>query len=243
MAIVRATVVLNKKSGIRKDASRNVWHFSSLDTNTSTLSAIGEKLGAFYAGLAAILAPSVAAGATDHRVELAEVGFSSVSPVLWTQQFGTTAVTTTGTPMANEVAIALSFRGPIAGIPEESGLTRPRSRRRGRIFLGPIKASGVVSAVTPAFEPQVDAGTRELILDGYDTMQAAILAATPGSEVKHGVLSRVSGTLSIVEQVSVDDEFDVIRRRGQKPGFRMSRTVTPLTNPGARAGTDVALAS
>lgn len=240
MAIIRATAVINKRSGKPEDASRNVWHFSADGTDATTLSKIGEGLAAFYDGCKTILSPAIAATVDAHRVELAEVGFGSVSPLLATRPFTIGIVATGNVPLPNEAACALSFRASIVGIPEEEGLQRPRSRRRGRIFLGPLNGTSVEAQAT-TWEPQVTTVARETILDSYDNAHNVWIV--PATNIRHGVLSRVDGNLRIVEQVSVDDEFDTIRRRGQKPGVRMARSVTPGSNVSARSGVDVVLAS
>lgn len=239
MAIIRATVVLNKKSGIPADASRNVWHFSADDTDATTLAQIADGLEDFYNAIATKLGNSVATTAGAHRVELAEVGFDSVSPILATVAFATPLVPSTSFQLPNEVAICLSFRAAIDGVPEEEGLTRPRSRRRGRVFLGPLHSSVVFSEATTQ-DPVVDVSVRELILDAYDTAHDQWDFGT--LNIRHTVFSRTDGNNRIVEQVSVDNEFDTQRRRGQKPTLRMSRSVGATAVLG-RSGTDVALAT
>lgn len=245
MAIIRATAILNKVSGVPADASRNVWHFSADDTTTATLNGIAGGLAQFYSLIAAYLAPSVSPVAGAHKVDMAEVGFGTtpsgapqVSPIIGSSTFGTPGTGGTSGSLPNEVAIALSFRAAIAGIAEEAGAQRPRSRRRGRIYVGPVTYSTVGNDATSK-EPHVLVAVREAMLDAYDSAHG--IWDGPASNIRHGIFSRVDGVLRIVEQVSVDNEFDTIRTRGRRASLRMTRAVGE-TAAGARSGVDAALA-
>lgn len=246
MAIIRATAVLNKLSGIPRDAARNVWHFQAFDTGQNTLNGIGLGVAAFYQELSTRISSSVSRDANAHRVDLAEVDENgpgaaddAVSTLLLSKSFGL-PLPASSSPLPNEVAVALSFRGDVAGVPEEQGLIRPRSRRRGRIFVGPLDF-GVLATQATTNEPQVTTAFRELMLDAYDVAHATWLANSPSAI--HGIYSRADGLLRPVSRVSVDDEFDTVRRRGQKPGIRMERTVDPAVPGSNRSGVDVVLAS
>lgn len=245
MAICRATVVLNKRSGVPKDASRNVWHFDA-DGVDPDETKVANGLITFYQGIQGLLAPSIDSAANAHRVELAYVdeGVQGeeddvVSSLIGTSSF-TLGVMTTEPVLPNEAAMTLSFRGTIAGVPEEQGIQRPRSRRRGRVYLGPLNAA-VLEKTTTTQEPRFTVAARETVLDAYDAAHA--VWAFGSNQPRHAVYSRVNGELYHVLQVSVDNEPDVIRSRGRKASLKMSRPIDPTTAATGRSGTDVALAS
>lgn len=248
MSIMRATVVLNKKSGVPKDAARNVWHFFSPTADLAAVNFIGSALAGFYTNFQLSLSPAIAHTANAHRIEVAEVieggpgeGDDVVSSLIGTYLFGTTGVDTTATNvLPNEVACVLSFRGDIAGVPEENGLLRPRSRRRGRVYLGPLKPNTVGVAPT-TMEPRFTTAFRESVLDAYDALTSSL--ASSDAALRHTVYSRADGENRIVAQVSVDSEPDVVRRRGRKPELRTARSVTQGLPVGSRDGAEVALAS
>lgn len=246
MAILRGTVVLNKVSGKPEDAVRNVWHFETIGVPASEdREAVGEALTQFYEDAAAQFGTNVSAQFNAHRVEIATVtpngpgaGNDVVSPIQRVYPF--TTVLLGGAALPNECAVALSFQGDVSGDQEESGTTRPRSRKRGRVFLGPMSV-GTRVLEGGSDEPIVSVPAREAILDAYDAMHNYLAVSRPN--LRHVVYSRVSGTASHVVQVRVDNEFDTVRSRGRKPSLRMTRSITQGTAPGNRSGTDVTLAS
>jgi hypothetical protein len=142
--------------------------------------------------------------------------------------------------LPNECASTLSFRGDIEGFPEEFGLTRPRARRRGRVFIGPLNMN-TVAGIAPANEPVFSLTSRELMLDGYDLLTTAIAASSVN--LRHGVYSRTNADIVAVTQISCDGEFDTMRSRGKRPSIRMSRPVVQGAAVAPRSGTDVVLAS
>lgn len=248
MSILRATVVINKKSGVPKDAARNVWHFSVPGGGEAGALEVAPALAAFYAAISGYYSPAVASAASAHRVEVAEVTSTGPGPdddvlssLLLTQAFTMSPAAASGTNvLPNEVAVALSFRGDVSGVPEESGITRPRSRRRGRVFLGPF-ATTVTDWAGPTNEPRVAATFREAVLDQYDALITALAAADAAN--RHVVYSRANNLGYNVESVSIDSEFDTIRRRGRKPQLRMTRAIAQGAAIASRDSTDVALAS
>jgi hypothetical protein len=108
------------------------------------------------------------------------------------------------------------------------------------VFLGPLNTLAVVKQATTN-EPQVAVGMREFMLDAYDAAHNVWDSSV--ANIRHSIYSRTDGVNRLVEEVSCDDEFDTVRRRGQKPNLRMSRPITPALAQTGRAGTDVALAT
>src|SRR4028119_400165 len=227
MATVRATAILNRVSGKPEDASVNVWHFSTIGTPVEAdFAVIGNAVAEYYGAISPLIAVNVSTAALAHRVDLATVTMGAagaaddvVSPIQYVKQF--TMASQVHNALPNEVAVCMSFAGDLSGLQEESGLTRPRARRRGRIYLGPIGA-GQLTAAAPANEPQIALSCRETVLDAYDNMTTVLAASSPNT--RHVIYSRVGASTAIVTSVSVDNEFDTLRSRGKKPSIRMTRT-------------------
>jgi hypothetical protein len=245
MAILRGTVTLNRKSGIPADASKGVFHFQTVGVPAAAdYTGVINGLTALYQAFATQFGGNVSAAANAHQVDVAEVtpngpGVAGdvVSPILATGSFAIQAPVSN--PQPSEVAIVLSFRGEIAGLAEESGLTRPRSRVRGRTFMGPI-GLGAVGFRAVTIEPHILPVVREQLLDAYDNMTTAMAAASVN--LRHCVYSRTAGTAANVVSVSVDDEFDTVRSRGRKPALKMVRAVVQGAPQAPRDSVDVALA-
>ncbi len=236
MSTLRATAILARKSGEEIDAVHNVWHFETIGIPTAAhMQKVGSAVGDFYFALSNRLSSSTSRAAAAHRVDFAQVtpgspgaGDDSVSALLGSYAFSTPTEIANGVDYPGEVAIALSFRGDVAGVPEEAfgGLTRPKSRRRGRVFLGPFSSVvGAKQAVT--MSTIVDVAARDLIINSYVAMVAALTDAN--GTVRHVIYSRADGQLYPVVNAHVDDAFDTIRSRGVTS---TTRTTTAIVQPG-----------
>jgi hypothetical protein len=233
MANLRATVCLSKLSGKPEDEVCNVWHFATGGAIiTADMDAVGLGLEGFYQQLAVILGKSVSRAALAHRIEFAEVTAGGVGPaddtvstLIATRQFGTPNPGATGTDLPTECAIALSFRGDVTGLAEEGagGLIRPKSRKRGRVFLGPFTAS-VAQAEAVTNRIRVSATDRDYILNAYNAYLIAAIDG-PARIVNHVVYSTMNATTAKVTNAHVDDAFDTIRSRGEKSDARTSLAV------------------
>lgn len=237
MAIIKATVRLRKTGFLPVDDIINVWHFQSLVELDATISAkIAEGLELFYRPIyplfsgmmvrQALLAGSVqtatvtpgSAGPSDDVVS--RVFDTHDIPAV--TAFPAAMVGTSNYPA--EVAICLSFRGDIEGVPEESGSTRPAARRRGRLYLGNFNTGAGGTALTSEARPLHGTTlTDDVILDAYDAM-LALLITVPKS-VLHIVYSPTAAAQHVVTQTSVDNAFDTVRSRGVAPNLRETRAV------------------
>jgi hypothetical protein len=98
----------------------------------------------------------------------------------------------------------LSFQGtPLSGTPQ--------SRRRGRIYFGPFRTSGLNTQGRPA------AGLITSLVNAGDALLAASDAAANWQWV---IWSPTTGLEVGVANGWVDDEFDTQRRRGRVPTAR-----------------------
>lgn len=246
MAILRCTAVLNHKSGRPEDASRNVWHFEDQADNIAYAANVAAALSQFYISLNPILGTQLAVSSGAHRIETATVFEGSpgesddvVSPLIGTTSF-TLAPSGAGAAYPAQVAIALSFRGNYESVSEQNGFERPRSRRRGRVFIGPVMATtGTADANGDIF---VNTTTRETIMDAYDAMHDQLDLVEAGVW-RHIVYSRANGLGYNVVEISCDDSHDIIRRRKLKRTSKYVRAITPGTPAINRSGTNVVLAT
>lgn len=140
------------------------------------------------------------------------------SPV-YSSSFGPlSALVGTASNLPSECAVVLSYNADLTGVLEESGTTRPRARRRGRLYVGPLNQR-VIDASDPTAIPRPTAnfltalrvGAKDYLFDA---------AALDGWE--WAVWSRADWTMRDVVAVSTDDAFDTIRSRGEDATARTS---------------------
>lgn len=227
MASVKVEVVLAHLSGLAKDAVVNDFAFTTPSTppTGAELTAISTALVSFYNtvpsghnSIANIIGPTISRVALVHQIRFYDItghedGSRAGSPVrvdTWTLN----AMTAGAAPLPTECAIALSFHSPFFSDPEFGIGTRPRSRDRGRIYIGPL-VQGTLDHNPPVNRPFVAQSTRETLVT-----QGAALRDDTGTA--WCVWSRKSAALKTISNVSVDDAFDTQRRRGEVAGVVLS---------------------
>ena len=114
-----------------------------------------------------------------------------------------------GSPAPEEVAAVLSFKADTAGLLEVSGATRPKSRRRGRLYLGPLNTGTFATAGAGVFLALAFQGT---ILGAAENF----LAQVP----EWSVWSRADAAVHPVVDGWLDNAFDTQRRRGVRANGR-----------------------
>jgi len=225
MPQVLSTVTLERKSGIPRDAVQMDFAWAtSAALDTGVLDAITTKLRNFFTvlntGQSAILSSylgasvSIAGHSIKHYDITGHLNGSAHGAPLQTDPM-TFAVSGVGTDsLPTEVAVCLSFHSDYGTDVEFGPATRPRSRDRGRIFFGPLKTGIIVpDAVTK--RPQVALALQT------DLTQAALMLMA-GPDPTWSVWSRKKAALASVTSAWVDDAFDVQRRRGEDPVFRIT---------------------
>jgi hypothetical protein len=100
------------------------------------------------------------------------------------------------------------------------GATRPRARDRGRVYIGPLSASGCISQEATTLRPFVSDNLRNTLIDAGRRL--ANFAGLPATWV---VWSRKAAAVHNVVALSVDDAFDTQRRRGERPNVRTTWTL------------------
>lgn len=119
-------------------------------------------------------------------------------------------------PLPEECAIALSFHADTTGILESAGATRPKARRRARVFLGPWgmqAAAGPVGGhvfVTLNLQTALKEAGAQLITD------------LNANDMPLQVWSRKDATTRAVTGGWLDNAFDTMRSRGAKPNARVT---------------------
>lgn len=117
--------------------------------------------------------------------------------------------------LPTEVAGVLSFHADLTGQLEEAGATRPRARRRGRIYVGPLNIRAIASTAPPyMLSTDFTLTLRQAAVALYD---AAIAIGYPWA-----VWSRADSTLREVIGGWTDNAPDTQRRRGPKSTVRVN---------------------
>lgn len=110
-----------------------------------------------------------------------------------------------GTPLPQEVQVALSYHAIDGSIPEHGPGTRPKSRYRGRLYVGPL--------ITTA-QDFITANHKCFVSALFRTNLKANAAALLQAEPTWGVWSRVDHVIRPIVGGWIDDDFDIQRRRG-----------------------------
>lgn len=205
MAAVKAQVVLKTVDNVSENFVSNTFCFDGPDP-ISEVTGIMSALTAFYNSVGTnLLGVGITAG--PHEVKFYDMpGVKPNYPVF------TGALTLSGAPggaiLPPECALVLSFQGQKApGFPQR--------RRRGRIYIGPIKAS-----LNTDGRPTSSAVSS---LAAYGANLRTAINALPGS-TQWSVWSTVDQQAVAVNDGWVDNEWDTQRRRGLR---RTSRSVFP----------------
>lgn len=223
---VLAQTILLAGSGNPADAVVNDFVFDMATFTSTDADDIAAAIESFYTTVQVIpgtdhavqdwLTQTLSSTADAHSIKLYDLtGHLDGSPhgsPSFIRQF---TLTPGGTGFPSECAVALSYHADLAGVLEVVGATRPRARRRGRVFLGPIIEAGGTYIDSQLYV------TESL----RDTVAAAATLLMGALGNAWSVWSRQDAVLRQVEGGWVDNAFDVQRRRG--PRFT-TRTLIPV---------------
>lgn len=212
MPIIRAQVIIPMLSALPEDACVNTFHFNSTGGTLATdLDTITDLVQDFYfatpTGEGGPIRAYWGAQVDEDDVHLRLYNLSSPEPraPLRDTDIGVEG-SVSGTGLPDEVALCLSFQAP-----QVSG--SPQSRRRGRIFFGPL-GQNALSGTVPNNRP--DAGfVGRLAQAGEDLMNNAAATSAPWV-----VYSPTDDAGYLVDNGWVDNAFDTQRRRGVSPTTR-----------------------
>lgn len=214
--------------GVSANSCVNTWNFAGVPTS---LNVLADSLHAFYntqpAGqvypLAAYLSQVVqqSAGMTiklyDNSLVLA--GGNMGSPV-YEETYSLANPQAAGTPLPTDVAAVLTLEGTgRAEAAVEVGATRPKQRRTGRVYLGPLNVGAC--QLEPATN---DCRPHEVFRSVTFAALANLRDAAVANGVALGVWSRSNATVYSLEAASMDDAFDHVssRKRGQTTRTRVT---------------------
>lgn len=146
--------------------------------------------------------------AATHTIEVYSITASGLGSPIAVEPWLGPVTAGFSTALPNEVAAVLSFHATQVGIAEEApGGTRPRARRRGRIYFGPLAIEA-----SRYFDPNprlVDEFLTSLRTAAGNLRDASVLEGVPWS-----VWSRADQVLRPVTGGWTDNEPDTQRRRG-----------------------------
>lgn len=237
MATYRIVTVFSSVTGIPKDQVTNRLHFQTTEGSHDAATALA-LIGHVAAGYETATAPGTAKPSQYLSGELSRVtlpigkaynpaGGSPIAQATWA---GFSAPGVAGA-LPGEVACCLSMNGDLTNVPEEavddadpdSAPERPASRVRGRIFFGPLTSQALSAAV-----PERPNSVLKNILLGLGTFLANPTNPTltsVGTELVVRSDAGLSGFVTPVVRVSVDDAFDTQRRRGVRPTSKVTLNV------------------
>lgn len=139
------------------------------------------------------------------------------SPIYTTNWLGPVAVNTLDNQVA-EVAAVLSFHSDLTGVAEEApGGTRPRARRRGRVYIGPLTLTAVDYA-TP--NPRLSAAMTAVLREAG----SRLISESSADAIPWSVWSRADEILRPVVGGWTDNAPDTQRRRGVSSTIRATWT-------------------
>lgn len=217
-----AVVRLQKWSTLPEDVVENTFAFAHTPAFDGTAAtAIAAQLSAFYTavgtgGSAAIqswLGNSIQTTSGHEIVYYDITGHLDGSPHGAPIATAPLSITSTGaTCLPDELAACVSFHGDYGTDVEFSGVTRPRARHRGRVYIGPLSTSAIVNA----------SGTHAVNVTNQLCVDFAAAAGDLMGDPTYtwSVWSRARATLDVVVAGWVDNAFDVQRRRGIAPFAR-----------------------
>lgn len=217
---IKAVVTFPRTTGIARDEVENTFFFAAVG---SGVAAYGDTLAAaiesFYNGVSTGTPLHDWMNISLDRSSLAHIRFYDMLPIL-------AGGTSTGPPlqdhtftlgaagdaslMPDEVAAVLSFHGELTGVPEHDGATRPRARRRGRVYIGPLTSNNPEVIATTSGLPRIGS-TLLLSLEEAGLRLSGTLA--DDAVMNWAVYSRVDNTFYPVVGGFVDNAFDTQRRR------------------------------
>lgn len=207
--------IMSAESGLPADAIVNDFAVSFIAgvPNAAEIEDAVDAVGNFYTvGAAAVnkvgnyISEWVDRGAT-HVITATQITAPPMgSPVFEKAWLGPPAPTVPDS-LPYEVAGCLSFHADLTGIAEEAGATRPRARRRGRLYIGPLSLQAV----------DYDANPVTLSTNFRAALAARAVALADELEAAGwywSVWSRVDATLRPVVGGWTDNAPDSQRRRG-----------------------------
>jgi hypothetical protein len=232
-----AKVSLYNVSGLMRDVVTNQFAIQGTGLDFDDRIAVAEAVADFYRGLETgtqkalgqVLSPHLSRQAGSHWVDIYDLdghldGSDMGSPI-YTYGFSLPAADGGQTALPNEVAVAFTLEAvehanaPVnvpAGEPGPKGDIRPKARRTGKVYLGPLTSFWI----DPSSQGDcvVDDYHRGMTFGLFAQLRDDLSAIAATADL--GVWSRADQTIRPVASVSCDNRFDTIRSRGSAPTAR-----------------------
>jgi hypothetical protein len=186
---------------------------SQVGASYSTLPAGATHTAAYYIG------PVMSATANAHLIQAYDItthldGSPHGSPVV-VSTFGLTG-TRSAAALPEGVCAAITLQAPYGSDVEFAPGTRPRARDRGRIYFGPLSASGVTTDASQRVIITAAAGA-----DLLKWIKSINTLTTPGGTTwVLGVWSRKNAGIKVLQEAYIDDRPDYQRRRTDQSSAR-----------------------
>lgn len=226
-------VVLPDTTGIPRDQNVNTWYakYGIGSPGSTEFSNACDDFIKFYntindgvATISSYLASMVDRGSGKASVEVYAIPDARgvLGAPVYSKTWTVAAQNASGVDLPAEVATCLSYHGDFTGVAEHGAAgTRPKARRRGRIYIGPL-ITGVLRYGHGAGTPQrPDTAWNTRMIDSAQAMASALT----GHGWEWNTFSRTDWAIHTVVGGWVDDEFDTQRRRGESPSSRTTYTV------------------
>lgn len=235
MLIDHISVNFPHHSGLARDTVVNTWTFAAeADLTAGQLTTIESALTDFYNGtdtggtgltVASFISPTMSRtqpAIFKHYDLDGHLGGGPLGSPVRVQPMALLGAGNGGLGLPSEVACCLSYHSDYGADVEfgPGGATRPKSRDRGRVFIGPLSNSQTIAQEATSLRPYVSDNLRNTIIAA-----ARRLASFSGLPAAWVVWSRKSASVHNVIGVSVDDAFDTQRRRGERANVRTAVTL------------------
>lgn len=220
---VLCRITLPYVSGLPQDVAVNDFVVEFDPTDETERSDVGDALIAFYndvpTGLSGIyvakflgtqLSRSSLAASIDYYDLTGHLdGTPHGSPVA-SRSWTLAAAIGSGSNQPDQLALVNSFHGDLGSLLEIVGDTRPKARRRGRIYLGPLRQD--YQTLDANNSPRPTDAMRECInVASHDLADA--LTFDSETATRWHVWSRAGEATYTITGGSVDNRFDALRKR------------------------------
>lgn len=203
MGNYRHIVRLPYTTGIPEDVSVNVFH--SISDDLVEAEGFADKLITFYGAVDSFFSALLSTSTNAASVTTYDMSDPLPRIPVNTKTF---TLTTGALTLPPEVAICLSFQGiKISG--------QPQSRRRGRVYLGPLSDNAQDTGGRP---------TSTVISTSQAAATALAATPTPGVAGIWAIYSPTDAQTVPVDNGWIDNEFDTVRSRGRRAVTRNTWT-------------------
>ncbi len=232
---IEAKVTLAAESGIPADSVVNTFHFGQPGVPGVRTIQMYTDLAGFYNAVPTgsayaideFLSSTIERTGLVHTIDWYNLDLPKPRLPFQRDTFALVHPPLFDTRFPNEVAVALSWHGPV--VPGSSVVP---GRNRGRTFVGPLIASSATSATGEDPRPSIifqdtllSAGTA--LINAFRNVEPLVVYSRGLYQVNKVKQPPVAPTARNIVRCSVDNAFDTIRSRGTAPTIRRFGTLIP----------------